>query len=121
MDKSGKIVLDTKENFLLCMKDHYIHDKVVEPSEVREAEKIINDRTRSVIKIFNIGSNSGSGQQRRCGRALINNFTTIPALQGLRKDHKSDIDNDPIKGPFVRYVQPIGHPMLLLETLLQRF
>lgn len=46
-EKSGKRVLDTKENFLNCMKDHYMKDKVVTPSEVRDAEKIINDYTRS--------------------------------------------------------------------------
>ena len=27
-DKSGKIVLDTKENFLKCMEDHYLSDPV---------------------------------------------------------------------------------------------
>ena len=101
-DKSGKIVLDTKENFLQCMQEHIKDDKVVEPDDVRAAEKLINDRVRSVIKVFNIGSESGSGQKRRCGRALVNNYTTIPALQGLRKDHKGDIDNDPTKGPKLR-------------------
>ena len=55
-----------------------------------------------MIKVFDIGSEAGPGQERRCNRALVNNFTTIPALQGLRKDHKGDIDNVPIKGPKLR-------------------
>ena len=98
----GVLVLDSKVNFLQCMKEHYTKDKVVTPGDVREAEKVLNDRVRSMIKIFNIGSEAGHGQTRQCTRALVNNYTTIPALQGLRKDHKGDIDNDPIKGPKLR-------------------
>ena len=84
------------------MKEHYEKDKVAEPSEVMAAEKTINDRVRSFMKVFNIGTESGSGQKRRCQRALVNNCNTIPALQGLRKDHKGNIDNDPKKGPKLR-------------------
>ena len=98
-DKSGKIVLDTKENFLNCMRDHYSSDKIVTPDEVRESEKHINDHVRSWVKTFNIGNEAGCGQATRCNRALINNYATIPSLQGLRKDHKGDIENDPIIGP----------------------
>ena len=42
-DKSGKIVLDTKENFLLYIKDHYSKDRVVSPEEVRRAELHMNN------------------------------------------------------------------------------
>ena len=37
-DKSGKIVLDTKVNFLECMSAYYISDKVVTSDEVKNAE-----------------------------------------------------------------------------------
>ena len=30
-DKSGKMVLDTKENFLSCMEEHYRADRVITP------------------------------------------------------------------------------------------
>ena len=32
----------------------------------------------------------------------MSNFATIPTLQGLRKDHKGNIDNDAVKGPKLR-------------------
>ena len=49
-----------------------------------------------------IGEAAGSGQPRQCRRALVGNYTTIPSLQGLRKDHKGDIGGDPVKGPKLR-------------------
>ena len=101
-DKSGKLVLDTKDNFLSCMSEHYNKDKIVTPSEVVEAEKHINDHSRSWCQILNVGQASGSGQPRRCNRAMVGRFHTIPSLQGLRKDHKGHINNDPNKGPKLR-------------------
>ena len=79
-DKSGKIVLDTKTNFLECMSEHYTSHRVVSAKEVRDAENMINDHSRSWMRMFNIGSESGSRQQRRCGRAIINNYSSIPSL-----------------------------------------
>ena len=102
-DKSGKIVLDTKENFLECMREHFSGDREVGPDEVRKSEKMINIHSRAWCRIFSIGEAAGRGQPRRCGRALVNNFSTIPTLQGLRKDHKSNMDGDQPR------VQSYGH------------
>ena len=84
------------------MSEHYTSHRVESAKEVRDAENMINDHFRSWMRIFNIGSESGSRQQRRCGRAIINNYSSIPSIQGLRKDHKGNLDNDPIKGPKLR-------------------
>ena len=46
-DKSGKIVLDTKENFLLCMREHYEKDEIVTPEIVRKGEFNLNNYSRS--------------------------------------------------------------------------
>ena len=46
-DKSGKVVLDTKENFLSCLEEHLKMDKRVTLVEVREAEKLLNDHSRA--------------------------------------------------------------------------
>ena len=99
-DKSGRIVLDTKTNYLRCMKEHYISDPVSNAEEVRKAEKVLNNHVRAWSGVFNIGE--GIGQKRRCARALISNYVTIPVLQGLRKDHKPNIDGDPSIGPKMR-------------------
>ena len=98
-DKSGKVVLDSKANFLACMEEHYQCDKIVSPDEVRKAEEIINDHVRSWCQTMEIGEASGTGQPRRCRRALLNNYSTIPSLQGLHKDHKGDIEGNITKGP----------------------
>ena len=92
------MVLDTKENYF-CMSNHFSSDKEVSPEEVRKADKLLNVHSRAWCKVFCIGEAVGSGQHRRCGRALVNNFSTIPTLLGLRKDHKGDMDVNPIKGP----------------------
>ena len=92
-DKSGSIVLDTKENYLEAMKEYYQKDPVISLDEVREIEKLFNNHTRAWSKIFGIGDSIG--QRRRCTRALISSYVTIPVLQGLRKDHKPSWYNDP--------------------------
>ena len=53
-------------------------------------------------KVHNIGESAGSSQSWRCVRNLVGNYVTIPSLQGLRKDHKGDMDGDPAKGPKLR-------------------
>ena len=63
---------------------------------------MINVQARAWCKVFRIGEAAGSGQPRRCGRALVGYFNTIPTLQGLRKDHKGNIDGDSSKGPKLR-------------------
>ena len=50
-------------------------------------------------RIFNIG---GGTNVRRCKRALISNFTPVPVMEGLRKDHKGNINGDSVKGPKLR-------------------
>ena len=62
----------------------------------------LNNHCRNWAKILSIGSESGTGQHRRCCRALVNNYTSIPILLGLRKDHKGNIDGDSQKGPKLR-------------------
>ena len=42
----------------------------------------------------------------RVNRALVNSFSTIPPLMGLRKDHKPDLEGDPVLGPKLRPLCP---------------
>ena len=84
------------------MEEHFRADKVITPEEVRQAEKVINDHVRAWCRNMSIGEALGMGQPRRCQRALVSNFATIPTLQGLRKDHKSNIGGHPSKGPKMR-------------------
>ena len=84
------------------MEPHYKEDKVVSPEEVRRAEKHLILYSKVVCKIMNVGQPAGSGQPRRCARALVGNYTSIPTLQGLRKDHKGNKDGRADLGPKLR-------------------
>ena len=94
-DKSGRLVLDTKENFLKAMEVHVRDHRIVSLEDIREAEKIINNHSRAMIRLLNIGENVD--QTTRCKNALIVDFCDVPVLQGLRKDHK--LPYDPVLGP----------------------
>ena len=96
-DKSGKIVLDTKENFLDMMKEHFENDEIVEPEVVRDAELKLNNEARSLARVINLGT--AQGHLKKCTNTLVSNYATIPMLQGLRKDHKENKNNDPTLGP----------------------
>ena len=82
------------------MEEHYRNDPEVTPDDVRKGEKELNNHARVWVRIFNIGGTNG--QRRRCARALMSNWVTIPVLEGLRKDHKGNMNNDPDLGPKVR-------------------
>ena len=42
----------------------------------------------------------------RVNRALISTYNTIPPLIGLRKDHKGDLEDNPVLGPKLRPLFP---------------
>ena len=79
------------------MAEHYEKDIIYTPQELIESENTLNNHGRGIIRMFNVGK--GSGQTWRIQRALVNHFSTVPPLLGLRKDHKKDINNEPTLGP----------------------
>ena len=103
-DKSGKLCLDTVSNYEECMAEHVLKDPIVTPEMVKKGEEELNNHARQWARITSAGSDKG--HQWRINRALVNNFTTIPPLMGLRKDHKPDLDNNPSKGPKLRPLCP---------------
>ena len=99
-DKSGKLVLDTLENFNECMKPHYENEQECNIEDVHKSEKHLNTHSSMWCDVLSLGKNAGSTQAKRCKKALIVNGSTVPALGGLRKDHKTS--QDPTKGPPLR-------------------
>ena len=112
-DKSGKAVLDTKENYIEAMKPHFQGDKECEAKDVIRDEKVLSNHSRTWNKIFNIGGNAGQGQKEKCSNALTAKYAGIPILSGLRKDHKSNFD--PVSGPPMR---PVGRARNAPNTTL---
>ena len=86
------------------MQKHVRKDTVVTPDGVREGELIMNNHSRSWVRLANIGG--GHNHEWRVNRALVTNFSTIPPLIGMRKDHKTNINNDPVLGPKLRPLCP---------------
>jgi hypothetical protein len=82
------------------MEEHYRGDEVVNIENVIEAEGKINNTARVFADILGLGIETG--QAKRCKDTLITNMAGIPALQGLRKDHKGDVNGDKARGPPLR-------------------
>ena len=101
-DKSGKMCLETVQNYIQCMNDHVKDDEVVTPDRVREAEVVLNNHARTWVRMMAIGS--GVNQQWRVNRAMVSKFAPIPPMMGLRKDHKGNINNDETLGLKLRHL-----------------
>ena len=101
-DKSGRLVLDTRANFLECMKPHYEGDRVISYERVLQSEPLINNHTKAWVKVLNMGMHAGDGQPRRIQEALKVTHSNVAHLKGFRKDHKRT--PDPTIGPPLRPV-----------------
>ena len=104
-DKSGKLCLDTPENFKAGMAKHIEGDKEVKPSELRGKEEMLNNQSRIWAKIVNLGKGDEKDNEKQFKRSkatLTSKYKPIPVLSGLRKDHKSC--DDPNVGPPLRPV-----------------
>ena len=111
--------LDTIDNYSECMREHIVKDQVVTPGVIREAEKNLNNHSRSWVRICRMGD--GNQHRWRINRALVSNYATIPPLTGLRKDHKPDLHGDPEIGPKLHPLCPANHaPSAPLSNLLAK-
>ena len=56
-DKSGKLMIIKKEDYLKMGKNKIAEDKKLNRAEIKNIEEKINNHTRILTKIFNIGEN----------------------------------------------------------------
>ena len=70
-DKSGKLVLDLRENFNKCMEPHYIHEIPVTIEHVHNSEKSLNNHSKAWAEILQIGADAGLGQSDRVKGHLL--------------------------------------------------
>ena len=102
-DKSGKLCLDTIDNYMVAQSKHTAKDKESNIEELQEAEDVLYQHTIALTRILNIGANAGDGVKDR----ICESFKVVdggaPALTGNRKDHKKDWD--PSTGPPTRALQ----------------
>ena len=101
------------DNFNTSMKPHYDQEIRSSIDDVRRSENTLNNHSKSLAKILQLGKECNQ-------RALMVFQSSIPAMQGLRKDHKGGYD--PVKGPALRPLinGRIG-PNAVLANVLARF
>ena len=97
-DKTGKLSLDTVENYSNKMMKHIENDKVLEPKDVKKIENILNKHADYWIKMTQSGGNTN--QNKRIKGNIKTRDNQIPILSGTVKDHKKV--KDPKVGPDVR-------------------
>ena len=99
-DKSGKLVLDTVENFNLCMRPHYENEEEVSIEQVHTAEARLNTHSQMWCDILMMGKEAGAGQSTRIEKAIVVNKSSAQGLGGFRKDHNPTTDS--VQGPPLR-------------------
>ena len=99
-DKSGKLTVDSLENYSEAILGHTEADVEIGMEDVKKIEENMNDHLRQLNKIFNVGEKWN--QQKRVAEASTSTNVLPPAFYGLRKDHKKVPDDRKEKGPPLR-------------------
>ena len=85
-DKSGKLVLMKKEDYIkIGVKDN-VDDKLLERKEARDIQKKINNHTKMICKALNAGENHG--HLTRIIRSKVTKSENVAPKYYLFKDHK---------------------------------
>ena len=87
-DKSGKLVLDTQENFDRAMEPHFKNETEVSINNVHASEPLLNNHSKSWASLLRMGQMAGNRQHERIKEALTVSKSSVPFCKGLRKDHK---------------------------------
>ena len=107
-DKSGKFSVDTKDNYVECMKVHIDNDEEITEEDHLRVQKEANAHSTFWVKILGVSKDTGEGEKQRernhqrAKNNLMVEGSELPPVYGLRKDHKKT--NDEIKGPPLRPV-----------------
>ena len=97
-DKTGKLILDTRDNVKKKMKKHIQEDTIINEKKVKTLENKLNNHMESWTKILKPGEKIQ--QAKRVKSNLVTKDNQIPVLRGTSKDHKIAIDEE--VGPDVR-------------------
>ena len=87
-DKSGKLVICDKEEYLKMGKSKIVEDRKLERGEIKKIEEKINDHTRMITKIFNIGESHK--HLKRVQESVITHSEISAPMYYLYKDHKKE-------------------------------
>ena len=89
-DKSGKLTIDTVENYSSFIEEHTTNDELIDVKKVDYLESKLNDNLKILNRIFNVGGDTNRrNNEDRVNLASVSTHSSIPVLDGVRKDHKS--------------------------------
>ena len=97
-DKTGKLVIDTVDNYAMKMEKHIKNDIEVTEKKVKTIENKLNEHMEHWVGITRAGENTG--QTRRIKSNLKTKENQLPVLSGTSKDHK--ISKNKKEGPELR-------------------
>ena len=83
-DKSGKLAITTREEYVASLQPHIRSDKVITLEEKNEREKILNGHCIRLTRILCVGESHR--HEPRVRQAVTNKFCPVPVLSGLLKD-----------------------------------
>ena len=87
-DKSGKMMVASKEEYLKMGKSKIAEDRKLNRAEIKKIEENINNHTRMISKIFNIGESHK--HLKRVQESVITHSETSAPMYYLYKDHKKE-------------------------------
>ena len=102
-DKSGKLTIDSLSNYDAAISEHTKNDKKIDVKQVEQIENKLNDNLRILNRIFSVGcQTSRKNNEDRVRLASISSNSSIPVVDGVRKDHKKVPAGQEDVGPPVR-------------------
>ena len=115
-DKGKSVVVMPMAMYQKMVQTHTSKDKEVNWARLEEAQKLVRSHTRSLAKIFKIGTNRGERNQTRCHANLSSWACDPPVLRATAKTHKPpDGQGLPKSRPIVGAARGLTTP--LGETL----
>ena len=85
-DKSGKLCVNSVENYVAAMEPHIKNDPVITLSDKNTTERVLNGTTLQLGRILRMGENHNHWDRTK--QALTNKKGHVPVLSGMEKDHK---------------------------------
>ena len=89
-DKTKKLCVNTKENYVSRMRTHLVGNEEMNWEEKQGIEKILNAHAIQMVRMFKVSANYQ--YPGRVKTAMHNKFGHVPVLRGSDKDHKEGFD-----------------------------
>ena len=115
-DKSGRFSIDTRENYINCMREHIEKDSVIAENENENIVRQLNGHNSMLARALGLCRGHCTTDDERLSAATREDVHMCPpTLSGLRKDHKKVETGLEEKGPPLR---PVCHAYTAPNNIL---